>query len=369
MMKSIRKVLIVQPYGIGDLLFLTPVLRAVRLLPSVEKVDLILGSRTEAVVQGNPHIDEVFVIDKDLWHRQSWSENFRFIKDLTQKLWREKYDLLLDYSQRSEYGFWAAVFLGIPRRAGFRSKRRGIFLNFPIPLKNGFSDFHVIDYDASVAERAGIPVVDRWMEYYVSDEDREQAKEFLQKKFPNFPIGKYAVVSPGGGESWGNDAHFKRWPVRFFAELLSRKILSDSTEVVFILGSAGEKALAEELRSLLKIPTFNLAGECSLAQTAALIEKSEFFLGNDGGLVHLAHALKVPVVALYGPVDPKVYGPYPLSSRAERAQRAQAIFKKDLECRPCYQNFRYKSDCVHRACLQELSVEEVTQNLSVSYKR
>src|SRR5262249_47960476 len=60
--KSPRRVLIVHPYGIGDLLFVTPVLRALRLLPSVERVDLLLGSRTDAVVRANPHVDDIFVI-------------------------------------------------------------------------------------------------------------------------------------------------------------------------------------------------------------------------------------------------------------------------------------------------------------------
>ena len=71
-MKSLRRVLIVQPYGIGDLLFLTPVLRALRVMPTVEKVDLLLGSRTESVVRANPHVDQIYSIDKDLFHRRSY---------------------------------------------------------------------------------------------------------------------------------------------------------------------------------------------------------------------------------------------------------------------------------------------------------
>ena len=63
-MKSLRRVLIVQPYGIGDLLFLTPVFRALRLIPTVERVDLLLGSRTETVVRANPHVDNFYSIDK-----------------------------------------------------------------------------------------------------------------------------------------------------------------------------------------------------------------------------------------------------------------------------------------------------------------
>lgn len=349
-MRPFRRVLIVEPYGIGDLLFLTPVLRALRLVPTVEKVDLILGSRTEAVVRSNPHVDEIFSIDKDLFHRRSRLQNFQEVRRLTKVLKKNRYDLMLDYSQRPEYGFWARFFLGIAVRAGFDYARRGTFLTHRVPLPEGFWGRHVVDFYCEVAQKAGIPVDDRDLEFYVQDEERDAAQVCLEAQ--GFAVPRYAVVAPGGGESWGKDAHFKRWPVRFFAQLIQKLKSRLAIPGVVILGSTGERELAGELASRIDLPSVNLAGDCSLNLTAALIERSSLFIGNDGGLVHLARALQIPVIAFYGPVPPEVYGPYPPSPEAV------AIFKQDLECRPCYRKFRYKSDCEHRNCLQALEPEE-----------
>ena len=232
-MKSLRRVLVVQPYGIGDLLFVTPVLRALRLLPSVEKVDLILGSRTDIVVKQNPHIDEIFSVDKDLFHRQGNSKTFSDVIALGKKLRANRYDLLLDYSMRGEYAFFGQFFLGVPKRAGFNYKRRGFFHTHRLAIPKGFHGRHVADYFCDLAERAGIRVEDRFLEFYLSDSDRLQAQQLLQEKFKRYqvprslvpqylvPSGeKYIAVSAGGGESWGKDAHFKRWPPAFFAELI-----------------------------------------------------------------------------------------------------------------------------------------------------
>lgn len=355
-MKSFRRVLIVEPYGIGDLLFLTPVLRALRLLPSVEQVDLVLGSRTAEMIRSNPHVDELYVIDKDLFHRQGKFKTFQDLAKLTRELRKKKYDLLLDYSQRPEYGFWAQFFLKIPVRSGFGYKRRGIFLSHRVSIPEGFSEKHVVDYYCEVAEQVGIRVENRFLECYLQENDHAQAAKLLQETSSS-PM-RYAVVAPGGGESWGKDAHFKRWPVKYFAQWLNRIKTQTRLEAIVIVGSPGEKELVQELVTLLDFPAINLVGACSISVTAAILSKAKWMIGNDGGLVHMARALRIPTIALYGPVDPKVYGPYPES------REALAVYKDHLECRPCYKKFRYRSDCSHRDCLQALSVDEVMAKIS-----
>lgn len=354
---TLRRILIVQPYGIGDLLFITPVFRALRLVPTVECVDLLLGSRTDSVVRSNPHIDKIFIVDKDHFHRLKKSEVFREILQLGRELRTQPYDLLLDYSLRGEYAFFAQFFLGIKKRAGFSYKNRGFFHNIRLPLPEGFANRHVVDYSCDLAEAAGIPVRDRFLEFYPSLCDAEAADVLLKERFQNAPKN-FLVVSPGGGESWGKDAHFKRWPARFFADFINRLEKMENFDGAVILGSRGEKDLAEEVAHGLQIPSVNLAGEISLETAAAFIEKSALFIGNDGGLVHLASALHRPLIAFYGPVDPIVYGPYP------QRPDAIAIFKEGLECRPCYQRFRYNSDCPTRECLQNLTPEEAIRLLA-----
>jgi lipopolysaccharide heptosyltransferase II len=352
-MRTLRRILIVHPYGIGDLLFVTPVLRALRLIPTVETVDLLLGSRTREVVEHNPHINDIFVVDKDLAHRQTWRENLRDNLELGRRLGNKHYDLILDYSLRRENAFFGRFFLGIPRCAGFAYKKRATFHNIRYPLPEAFWKRHVVDFYCDLAEAAGIPVEDRFLEYYfpkpVSLLEAEIAAKL--KLLPE----RFLTVAPGGGDSWGKEASFKRWPVKYFAELITKLQTERGLHGVAILGSRSEKALCEELQAMIHPPSVVLAGETTLAQTAMVLKRSALFVGNDGGLVHLARALRVPLIAFYGPVPPEVYGPYPPSPDAI------AVYKKNLECRPCYYKFRYNKQCPTIACLKDLTPEQAME--------
>jgi heptosyltransferase-2 len=347
---KMRRILIVHPYGIGDLLFVTPVMRALRLVPTVETVDLLLGSRTREVVENNPHINDVFVVDKDRVHRQTWLENLRDHWELGRKLRAKRYDLILDYSLRREHAFWGRFFLGVPWCAGFAYKKRALFHNIRFPLPEGFWERHVVDFYCDLAEAAGVPVEDRFLEYFFPKPESLIEAEVAQKL--KLLPGRFLAVAPGGGDSWGKEASFKRWPVKSFAELIRKLQKERNIHGVAILGSGSERALCEELQAMIKPPSVVLAGETNLTQTAMVLKKSALFVGNDGGLVHLAHALHVPLLAFYGPVPPEVYGPYPPSPDAI------AVFKQGLECRPCYYKFRYHKECQTIACLTDLNPEE-----------
>lgn len=359
-MNRVRRVLVVHPYGIGDLLFVTPVLRALRLLPGMERVDLLLGSRTECVVRNNPHVDRIYSIDKDLWHARKVSENLKEAWQLGCELRKNHYDLMLDFSLRGEYAFAALAVLGIRRRAGFHYRRRGFFHNVRIAIPEGFSGEHVAETFIRLAEKSGVPVTDRFFEFYPSQEDRQGAARLLGEAFPSGRV-PYAVVSAGGGESWGRDAGFKRWPPAFFTRFMNEIRRRTGIESVVIVGSRAERGLGDEIIRGLDFPGFNFSGETTLGETAVILERALFFAGNDGGLLHLASAMHVPVLGWFGPVDPRVYGPYP------KMARNIAIFKKDLECRPCYRRFRYRADCSHRDCLQSLTPEEALAQVPQSW--
>ncbi len=238
---TLKRVLVVHPYGLGDFLFVTPVLRALRLIPTIEKVDLLLGSRTSEVARENPHVDEIFVVDKGRYQKQNRWQTFREVAALGLELRSRRYDLLLDYSLRSEYAFLSRLFLGIPRTAGFNYKRRGFFHTIRFPLPEGFSQRPAVDIYCGLAERAGVRTQDRWLELYLSDSARSGALQKWQAKTGRKDLGRFLFVSPGGGESWGKDAHFKQWPAPFFAELCGRLCAAGGFEGVVILGSPGRK--------------------------------------------------------------------------------------------------------------------------------
>jgi len=345
------------PYGIGDLLFVTPVMRALRLIPTVESVDLLLGSRTREVVENNPHINDIFVVDRDRSHRQNWLKNLSDSFELGRKLRAKHYDLLLDFSLRRENAFLGKFFLGIPKRAGFAYKKRAIFHNIRFLLPEGFWKRHAVDFYCDLAETAGIPVEDRFMEYFFPEET-DQIENHISKKLKTLPV-PFLAVAPGGGDSWGREAAYKRWPVSYFAELIQKMKGKINFQGICILGSKSERELCEELQKSLKRPSLVLAGDTSLSETAMVLKKAKFFVGNDGGLIHVAHALQVPLVALYGPVPPEVYGPYPPT------QDAIAVYEQKLDCRPCYYKFRYNHHCATIECLRGLRPDDVMAILNV----
>ena len=349
----------IEPFGIGDLLFVTPVLRALRCIPGMERVDLLLGSRTQAMVETNPHVNDIYVINKDDYHKKGWRYALGHAWGLGRVLRRQRYDLVLDYSLQSEYSFMAWL-LGIPYRAAFDYKRRAFFSNYRLPLPEGFWGRSVIDFFAELLEQVSVPVRDRRVEIYLTAEDKQEASAILQKEGLS-EKRVLLMLAPGGGASWGKDAAFKQWPAASFAKLIETLKEKIDIEGLVILGSAEEFTLGETVRSGVSLPATNLCGKVGIRTAAALLRHGKLFLGNDGGLVHMAHGLGVPVLAFYGPVSPEVYGPFPKNSQA------LSIYKDDLTCRPCYYRFRYKSNCQDKACLQNLTPDEVLQKIEAAH--
>jgi len=349
---KVKRVLVVQPFGIGDALFVTPLLRSLREEGKVEKMDLILGSRTREVFEKNPFIDEIFIVDMDQLRRQGVWKSFLELAALLFSLHQKKYDLFVDCSLSRRYAFLAKFFLRIPERIGFDYKKRGLFLSRIVSLTHGYRNRHVIEYYADLGRMIGIPVTEKKPDFFVSEEDEKKAKEFLLTSGVTEGF-VYIVVAPGGGESWGQDAHFKRWSPEYFAETINKLSGEISFDGALILGSRGEFELGERVKLTLNKPAYNFCGKISIRESAAILKRSLFLFSNDSGLVHVARALEIPLIALYGPVDEKIYGPYPYGSQY------LTLGKEGLECRPCYQSFRYNAECAHRECLTRFYPDEV----------
>jgi ADP-heptose:LPS heptosyltransferase len=96
----------------------------------------------------------------------------------------------------------------------------------------------------------------------------------------------------------------------------------------------------------------DLTGKLDLVELAAVMRGLKLLVCNDGGPLHMAVALGVNTVSVFGPVDEKVYGPYP-------EDKKHAVIKKDMLCRPCYKNFRFPGCSNDRRCLKGITVEEV----------
>lgn len=350
------RILLTQPYGIGDALFMLPFLKALKEQLGAEALDVILGSRTRQILEHCPYVDEIFVIDKDKWRAQGKMRTLAEKWHLFRILKRKNYALFIDLSMQPEYGFWAKFLLLIPERIGFNYKKRNRFLRRSLDIPDeGFSQKNMVEYFSDLARLAGVEIRNKKAEFNLPPSYSGKAKGLIASKGGR---GKhYIVLSPGGGVTWGKDAHRKHWPIEHFAAfvglLKARGVIFDC---VVVLGIKSEFTLGEFLKKNLDVCVVNLCGETDLMEAAAVIRMSKLFIGNDGGLVHLASSQDAPIIALYGPADPAVYGPYPEKDNV-------AIISKNLSCQPCYQGFRYDAHCTAVSCLTGLSPDEVLLRL------
>ncbi|MDD5085663.1 MAG: glycosyltransferase family 9 protein, partial [Candidatus Omnitrophica bacterium] len=338
--------------GIGDVLFVTPFLKAIRREPGIERIDVLLGSRTHDVLKDNPNVNKIYVMDWDRWRSQPRLTTFFEIVRLLFELRRVGYDHYFDFSATRTYVFFAKYILGIPHRAGFDYKGRGGGFNHKLAIPEGYSSKPVTEYYLDLAREAGIDAKTAAPEFFVQDEDREEADRLLGSI--NISRSDLIVaVSPGGGASWGKDALLKQWPPERFADLVAALGKHFGIKAVIIAGGRGDERPARSLAGRLTYPFINTAGKVSLGVTAALLERSFLLIANDGGIVHLARSVNCPVCAIFGPASEDVYGPYPAGDAFI------SVANEGAPCRPCYRQFRYDADCTSRECLTDLAPERV----------
>ena len=349
------RVLVIQPYGLGDAVFMLPFLKALRDGRQVERIDVILGHRTAEIVEGSGLVDGIFIIDKDIWKARGCWYALRDKLRLFLTARQRRYTVFVDLSMQPEYGFWAKHMLGIPLRAGFDYKRRNRFLNRPLHLPaGGFQGKNMIEFYADLADLLGCHFSDPKPRLPVS---KELAASVVRDLLvPNGINDPYAVVSPAGGATWGQDARFKHWPAAHFVQLLRRLRQKGCFGGIVVLGAEHATEIGEFLKRSLEGPVANLCGKTSIMQAVALCKAARMFIGNDGGLVHLAATQDIPIVAFYGPADPLVYGPYP------RQEKFLEVSKR-LACQPCYKGFRYNKACERIPCLNDLAPADVLEEM------
>ncbi|HMB00011.1 MAG TPA: lipopolysaccharide heptosyltransferase II, partial [Spirochaetota bacterium] len=162
--------------------------------------------------------------------------------------------------------------------------------------------------------------------------------EIIKPVLDKFSIHSRPLVGIAPGASFGPA---KRWPAAYYRELATR-LIAEYKAAVILTGSAADAELAKE------IPGLNLCGRTSLEEAVALIAGCDLFISNDSGPMHIAAALNIPQIAVFGSTDPVRTGPF--------NNKAVIMRHKGLQCSPCR-----KSVCPYQnyACLYRISVEQV----------
>ncbi len=349
MASSPKRVLVINIFGIGDVLFTTPLLAALKEQVPDIYIGYVCNKRALGVLANNPRIDKIFLYEKDelrALFRKSKREWGRTVLAELTAVKKEKFDAVIDLSLNWRFSFWAWV-LGIRERVGYNYKNRSPYLNVKFPL-NGFEDKHVVEYYGELIRHWGLRKPDGPTEVTIDATDHEWAMDVLEKA--GCGTGEMVVgLIPGGGASWGPDARFRRWPPERHARLAD-KIIENHGAKVILMGDPREVELVRTVKENMTHCAVDLAGKTTLGQYLALLALCDLVVLNDGGPLHMAVAAGAQTVSLIGPVDQKVYGPYP-SAR-------HRVVTTDVECRPCYRKFR-RAECKHISCLNDLSLEDV----------
>ena len=353
-----KRILIINPFGIGDVLFSTPLVSAVKREYPQSYIGYICNKRTMEILETNPAINEVFVFDRGDY-RAFWKESKLACAKKFIGFWKNiagrKFDILIDLSLGKEYAFFC-WFIGIKERKGFNYRGRGGFLTHKVPF-DGFNDKPVAEYYLSLLNLSKAKpwtgnvqglALDRAV-LVPTDKDNTYIEDFLNKsgvKSQDLLIG----ISPGGGMSFGTKEQARRrWPAKRFSELADKIVDRFGTKVILTWGP-GEEDLVNEIKGLMKRESF-IAPKTSIRQMAALCKKCKLVICSEGGPLHIASSQGVKTVSIFGPVDEKVYGPYPPGKN-------NIVITSGVDCRPCYKRFKLP-ECDIKKCLESITVDTV----------
>jgi len=303
---------------VGDAIMALPALQAVRKRFVDAHVAILALPYVAQIYEGQGVADELIAYDRKKEHA-----GIRGRERLAAALKSMQFDSAL-LLQNAFDAAWIAWRAGIPERIGYSRDGRGILLTKAIPVpKAGEIPAHERFYYLELARRAG------WLEslpdvagiaLHVTAEQTEKAEEKLRALGGRVGITRVAV---GAGASYGSA---KCWPPERFAQALNQLRRERDADIV-LFGPPAESNVSAAIQAGLSRPALDLTGKTQIAELPALLSRCSVFLGNDSGAMHVAAAVGLPVVAVFGPTDPG--GTSPVTPRC-------AIVQEKPYCSPCF---------------------------------
>ena len=335
------KILVIKIAAIGDFLMATPALRALKHAPVVTSVTLLAGASIAAAVQNNPHLDKIVYIDDATIFKGGFWAKLREVLKISWRLRREKFDVGFNFHRDWRFNI-ILLLANCKRRIGFANGRGRFLLNETVPVEGVR---HTIFRYCDLVRRIGVFCMDFTMEFKLPP----GAVEAAAKKFTAAAgSGVRVVLVPGGAANVKQEMASRRWDGANFAVLAG--LLLQAGHAVALLGSGGDVAIAAAIKAL-QPAVVDLTGRTSLAEAAALMKGSRLVISNDSGLMHVAAAVGVPLIAIFGPTPPEELKP--LTSTSVTVWKGEG-----LECAPCYRDGVFP-DCGHRTCLKRITPAEI----------
>ncbi len=336
-MNQPKKILVMRYKFIGDTILTAPFLRNLRNAYPDAQIDMLVTKPTVGVIEDCPYVNNFLYIDaSNKFKYEGGTQKKPSIFDCIKMLRKKKYDKA--YVLKRSFSSALIAFLsGIKERVGFASEGRSFLLTKPVKYR---TDAHESETFLDVLRAEGIEITDTLSEAWIDDETQKFIDEFIEKEKLN---DKKIVILHATS---GNEK--KQWNLQNWAKVL--KYLSNEKNVqVMFLGAELDKKIYSEILSLVKsnldIPPLNLCGELTLKQSMAMTKKVDLLVGCDSGNLHIASAVKTPVIGIYGPMSIKKWGA--LGDK-------NILLQSDLPCAPCGLKGKCKNNY---ACLTSITPE------------
>ncbi|MEK6714007.1 MAG: lipopolysaccharide heptosyltransferase II, partial [Nitrospirota bacterium] len=319
-----RRILIVKPSSLGDIIHSLPVLWALRKTYPDAYIGWVVKEVWQDVLSENPLIDRLIILGKGA------GGIFSAIREVR----RMRFDTVIDLQGLFRSGI-ITYFSGATERSGFSNARElaPIFYNNKVIVPQGH--IHAVDrYMMTVSNPTllNFPL-------YIAIDDAEWAKEFLME---NNLYNKRPLIAINPSARWVK----KRWPAASFSALINQ-LINELKAGIIIVGSKEDIPIAEEINSHVNERIAIATGKTSLKRLPALLANVNLLVTNDSGPMHIAAAIGTPVVALFGPTDHRLTGPY---------GSGHVVISKDMDCKPCL-----RRPCKHGKplCMEMIAVEDV----------
>lgn len=331
-----RKILVIKLGAMGDLILVVPSLRMLKARFPDSSITLLVDRKLAPVVATCPYLDDMILVD-----RKKLSNLFYLLKT-ARRIRREGFDVSVDL-HNNKWTHLLAYLGGVFQRFGFARGKWGFLLNRPDQT------FEVEDspvrHQFRILSKVGVQTLDDELELWPSSASLEKAAQMIGTMQPKEQTKIIGFIM-GSSPNWPS----KRWPQESFAALAERIFEKYDARIVLI-GSSDEAFLGEAFGKFGPEKVLNVMGKTALEELPAFFKQFHLVVTGDTAPLHIAAAMNVPTLALFGPTDPKRHVP---------PGKKVVTLSHHLACQPCYDGICKEKE--PGACLKHISVDEVFEH-------
>ena len=323
-----KNILVIKYSSLGDMILISPSLRSLKQEFPTTKITLLTDPKLRALVEHCPYLDNIIYLSKN---DQRW---YSLIKT-ARRLQAKHFDVSIDF--QNTYTTHALSYAsGILKRYGYERKAGKWFLTHPQPLK----ELPPVKHQFEILHHMGIVPSSSHLEFWMTKEDENKIEAlFSHLKIPtSAPLMGIHI-----GASWST----KRWHIEHLIQFCNTR-----TETIILTGDKEDQWLEEKMLTAVSRPIYSAVGKTTLRELGALIKRYKIFISPDSLPLHIAAALDIPTIGIFGPT---------FAHRHRPPSEKLITVQEKVECGPCY-----RSTCSHMTCMVKLTpdrIERAVQDL------